>query len=102
MNFNNELENKNNPANGVGENNSLSIEDFIKELEAKEKDLLISSDLAIEIDEADFDDTNPPEFLKAEFAIEPIELPEAPAPGHHFMPGNRNLSNLEDEAAKLK
>ena len=33
-----------------------SVEDFIKSLEAREKDLDISSELVIEVAEADFDD----------------------------------------------
>src|SRR5215204_1372819 len=102
MNFNNELENKDNLISEIEEENSLSIEDFIKELEAKEKDLHISSDLAIEIGEADFDDTNPPEFIKAELAIEPVKAPVTPAPSHNFAPNNKTFSDLEDEVAGLK
>lgn len=45
---------------------STSIDDFIKELEAKEKDLHISSEMVIEIDEADFDGV--PEFVQSELA----------------------------------
>src|SRR5215213_2116508 len=101
MNFNNELENKDNLIGEIEEDNSLSIEDFIKELEAKEKDLLISSDLAIEIDEAGFDDTNP-DFIKAEFAIEPVKSPEVTPPSHNVVPNNKTFSDLEDEASELK
>jgi molecular chaperone GrpE len=101
MNFNNELENKDNLISEIEEENSLSIEDFIKELEAKEKDLLISSDLAIEIDEAGFDDTNP-DFIKAEFAVEPVKTPEITPPSHNFVPNNKTFSDFEDEAAGLK
>lgn len=50
--------------------NTLSIDDFFKQLEAKEKDLDISSELVIEIDEADFRDEYVPGFLKSElFAV---------------------------------
>jgi len=70
MDFNNEIEET---EITIDEGDSLSIEDFIKELEAKEKDLHISSDLSIEIDEADFDDTNPPDFIKQEFKVEPVK-----------------------------
>jgi molecular chaperone GrpE len=101
MNFNNELENEDNLVGEISEENSLSIEDFIKELEAKEKDLLISSDLAIEIDEAGFDDTNP-EFIRAEFAIEPVKTPEITPPGNNFAPTNKTFSDLEDELSGLK
>jgi molecular chaperone GrpE len=100
MNFNNELENKDNLISEIEGENSLSIEDFIKELEAKEKDLHISSDLAIEIDGADFDDTNP-EFIKAEFAVEPVKTPEAPAV-NNFVPNNKTFSDLADEVTDFK
>jgi molecular chaperone GrpE len=40
-----------------------SVEDFIKALEAKEKDLDISSELVIEVEKADFDDMNIPDFI---------------------------------------
>ena len=99
MNFNNELENKDNLVSEIEEENSLSIEDFIKELEAKEKDLLISPDLAIEIDEAGFDDTNP-EFIKAEFGIVPVKTPEVIPPSHNFVSDNKPHSN--DEMSGLK
>jgi molecular chaperone GrpE len=101
MNFNNELENKDHLRIEIEEDNSLSIEDFIKELEAKEKDLQISSDLAIEIDEADFDDTNP-EFIKAEFAVEPVKAPVTPPPAVNFVPNNKTFSELEDEVLQFK
>lgn len=101
MNFNNELENKDSLMPEIEEENSLSIEDFIKELEAKEKDLLISSDLAIEIDDAGFDDTNP-EFIRAEFGIEPAKPPVAAAPVQSFTPNNKTFSDLEDEVSEQK
>jgi molecular chaperone GrpE len=104
MNFNNDLENKDSLMREIEEENSLSIEDFIKELEAKEKDLLISSDLAIEIDDAGFDDTNP-EFIKAEFGIEPAKPPvsEMPPVVHNFSPNsNKTFSDLEDEVSAFK
>ena len=43
-----------------------SVDDFIKELEAKEKDLHITSDLTIEIEESEFDPGNIPDFVKQE------------------------------------
>lgn len=101
MNFNNELENKDNLISEIEEENSLSIEEFIKELEAKEKDLHISSDLAIEIDGADFDDTNP-EFIKAEFAVEPVKAPEIKPPVNNFTPNNKTFSELEDDVLQFK
>lgn len=101
MNFNNELENKDNLVSEIEEENSLSIEEFIKELEAKEKDLHISSDLAIEIDGADFDDTNP-EFIKAEFVVEPVKAPEAPQPTGNFASNNKTSTEFEAEVLQFK
>ncbi len=44
--------------------NSTSIEDFLKEIEEKERDLHITAEMVIEIDEPDFNDENLPEFFK--------------------------------------
>ncbi len=102
MNFNNELENKDSLLREIEEENSLSIEEFIKELEAKEKDLFITADLAIEIDDAGFDDTNP-EFIKAEFAVEPVKTPVSePPPIHNFSSNDKTISDLKDEVSGLK
>jgi len=48
---------------------STTIDDFIKELEAKEKDLHISSEMVIEIDEPDYNE-NVPEFVKSELPVD--------------------------------
>lgn len=101
MNFNNDSENLNDLVSEIEEENSLSIEDFIKELEARENDLQISSDLAIVIDESEFDDTNPQFFTKQEFAVEPVKIPEVPIV-HNFSQNNQTFSDLEDEVSRLK
>ncbi len=102
MDFNNELEDQDNIVTEIEEENSLSIEDFIKELEAKEKDLHISADLSIEIDESDIDDTNPSAFIKQEYAVEPVKTPENKAIVNNFTPNNKTFSELEDEVAQIK
>lgn len=48
--------------------NAPSIDDFLKELEEKEKDLNISSEIVIEVDEAEAAEENIPDFLKAELS----------------------------------
>lgn len=55
---------------------SVSVDDFIRELEAKEKDLHITSETTvIEIAEA-FDDSDElPDFMKDEFPAEPVAKP---------------------------
>ena len=45
-----------------------SIDDFLKELEEKEKDLNMSSDVVIEVDETEISEEFIPEFLKSELA----------------------------------
>lgn len=65
-----------------GADDSVTVDDFIRELEAKEKDLHITSETTIiEIAQA-FDDVNPPVFLNIEpqssKAIEPAETIEIP------------------------
>src|SRR5438876_12399239 len=55
-----------------------SVEDFIKELEAKEKDLHITADYKIEIEDSDLDDPSIPEFVQQDLA-EPAAAAQAPA-----------------------
>ena len=45
---------------------SESVDDFIRELEEKEKDLHITADLAIEIEDVEFEDANIPDFIAEE------------------------------------
>src|SRR5881394_692252 len=45
-----------------------SVDDFIKELEAKEKDLHITSDMTIEIEESEFDTRNVPDLIQKDLA----------------------------------
>ncbi len=91
---------------------SLSIDDFIKELEAKEKDLHISSELVIEVEESDFDDTNTPEFLIPELPVQisaknnQINLSTVPNNEFFNKPEANKFQNeilaLRDELAKMK
>jgi molecular chaperone GrpE len=74
---------------------SSSIEDFIKELEAKEKDLHISSEMVIEIDEADFSDKDLPEFLTSEIFV------ETAAPTGNSA-NQSAISNLKTEVSQLQ
>jgi len=80
--------------------NTLSIDEFFKQLEAKEKDLDISSELIIEIDEADFNEDGIPAFLKAELSGGDGKVSEtlfADDP-----PSHDSFSKFENETAKLK
>ena len=61
---------------------SVSVDDFIRQLEEKEKDLHIASDASvIEIDES-FDDDELPDFMKGEFEFSPAK----PAPAQVASP----------------
>lgn len=78
-----------------------SVDDFIKELEAKEKDLHITSDLTIEISESEYDPRNTPEFLPEELAApEPVHLNASPT-----TPVNQGMKTrvyeLENEIEQL-
>lgn len=101
MNFDNELDNQDNPVFEVEEEGSLSIEDFIRELEAKEKDLQISAGLDIEIDDPDFDDTNPPEFIKTDFAIE-VAKPEEKKPASEPPKNDKAVIDLENKLSQFR
>lgn len=82
MDPNQEMENIGEIADDAATEESVSVDDFIKQLEAKEKDLHITAEtMVIEIAES-FDDGNLPEFLKEDLQIEiakPIAAAAAPA-----------------------
>jgi molecular chaperone GrpE len=102
MEFNNELEDQDNLVTEIEEENSLSIDDFLKELEAKEKDLQISSDMSIEFDESEIDDTNPPEFIKQELGIEPVKKTELKPILNEFSLNNKVFAELENEISQIR
>jgi molecular chaperone GrpE len=89
---------------------AISIDEFFKQLEAKEKDLDISSEMIIEIEESDFEEPELSGFVKSDFSsIQPEKpSPKIPSP-------TENLSNqlesfnqkneilkLQDQLAKLE
>jgi molecular chaperone GrpE len=79
---------------------SGSIDDFIKELEAKEKDLHISSELEMEIEEVSFELPNIEQILKMS---QPSPAPVKPAPNSsNSAPNPAAISQLEAEVTKLK
>jgi molecular chaperone GrpE (heat shock protein) len=105
MNPNQDLENNYDYSEETDFDDGTSVDDFIRQLEAKEKDLHISSDMIIEIDEADFDDTNIPDFVAAEIPPPPKpkfdggNFPVVPAP---VVPNSKTFSELEDDITALK
>jgi molecular chaperone GrpE len=96
MNSNNDSQNAEEISKEFEFDDSSSIEDFIKELEAKEKDLHISSEMVIEIDEADFNEKDLPEFLNSEIFIETAAQTAGPAVNQAA------ISNLETEVSELQ
>ncbi len=78
-----------------------SVDDFIRELEAKEKDLHITSDMTIEIEEADFDADEIPAFVQQEL---PPPTPSAAPSNHHPAPVGMKtrLYDLENEVEALQ
>lgn len=80
-------------------NEDGSVDDFIKELEAKEKDLHISSELVIEVEDADFDDLNIPDFLLEELK----EKAAAPTPmAAAVVKPDTRVGDLQNEVSALK
>ena len=89
-----------------------SIDDFLRELEEKEKDLNISSEVVIEVDEAEFPEENIPDFLKAElFENKPPKkipyaksiVPKVEKNGGNEISGLRQqVNNLKNESEELK
>lgn len=61
------------------EDHAPSVDDFLKELEEKEKDLNISSDVVIEVEESEFSEKDIPEFLKAELSNQKTAENDLPA-----------------------
>lgn len=78
-----------------------SVDDFIKELEAKEKDLHITSDLKIEISESEYDPRAVPDFLPQEIAQERMQS-QGESPGGFQQPGLKTrVFELENEIDTL-
>src|SRR5947199_112442 len=73
-----------------------SVEDFIKELEAKEKDLHITPDLTIEVEQSEFDPATIPPFVEE-------ELNESPGPAAEGRPAGTKtrIYELEQEIGRL-
>lgn len=91
--------------------NTLSIDEFFKELEAKEKDLDISSDLVIEVDESDeAAEQDISDYLQLDVSVAPnkpepiVASIDASAPPH--LPDNSRLEseivNLQNQIIRLE
>lgn len=90
--------------------NTLSIDEFFKQLEAKEKDLDISSDLVIEVDESDAEDQDLSDYLQLDVSV----APNKPAAVTAFEPASASptpidntrlqaeIANLQDQIARME
>lgn len=107
MNFNQNTENIDEYFGEIEINDTSSVDDFIRQLEAREKDLHISSDLVIEVGESEIDDKNTHEFLPAELpppvlpkpvkiekAVEPVKPPTVDF--------EKEISLLKNQVAKMQ
>lgn len=79
---------------------TTSVDDFIKELEAKEKDLHITADYTIEIEEPDFDPEKVPQFVQDDLAD---TAPDDAAPVGAAVPASikRRVFELQNEIEEL-
>lgn len=100
MNSNRDTENNKELLDDIESDDLRSVDDFFKELEAKEKDLHISSDLVIEIEQSEYDDRNTPDFAvdltsppNRTAAVEPVSSPSIHIP---------DTSRFENEILELK
>lgn len=59
----------------IDADDTSSVDDFIRELEAKEKDLMITADMRVEIADSDVDGESVPDFVKADLAASTASLP---------------------------
>ena len=86
MDPNNDLQEPENSVDLLDAESPVSVDEFIKELEAKEKDLQITPDYKIEIEDSDLDDPALPDFVRDEL-VAPVQkkpmtpqLPQTEAP----------------------
>lgn len=88
------------PTDSLGEldmDSTTSVEDFIRELEAKEKDLHITADLSIEISDSDVDMSPAQAFVEQDLALRPAMSAANGSPATKA----RNFE-LENEITSLK
>ncbi len=78
---------------------SPSVEDFIKQLEIREKNLHIAPDLVIEIEESDLAEPELPDFLNFQ---PPVVQKTPPQTSNVFIPNSKTFSELESEVEDLK
>src|SRR5436190_10767380 len=88
----------------VDADTTASVDDFIKELEAKEKDLHSGADYEIEIEDSDLSDPAVPDFVQQDLPQPAVtQTPVAPAPANGQPAGMKTrVYELEKEVEKLE
>ena len=87
----------------IAENNAASsVDDFIRELEAKEKDLHITSDMTIEIEESDSDEVGMDMLADEKLASVAGNVPAKISTGAQTVGAKTRIYELEQEIEKLK
>lgn len=86
-------------------NSSDSIDDFIKELEAKERDLHISKDAIVEIEEFDIQDSDEKELEKLIEGLQKNSVTESSTftnTGNNYFPNHQAVSAVDKEILQLR
>src|SRR5688500_5349848 len=102
MDPNQEIENIDEIAGDAETDDSVSVDDFIKQLEMREKDLHITADTTIIEIAQSFDDGNLPEFLKEDLQKESVRSLVAAAAPAKKKPSRTTTDALENEIVGLK
>ena len=102
MNPNTESQNLTEVSEETETDNTLSIDEFFKELEAKEKDLDISSDLVIEVDDSDIEDQDISDFLKLDVSVAPNKIELFTATSDENPLQKLDVSKLQTEISTLQ
>lgn len=100
-NLENNLKNKSDSSKEIEISDSVSVDDFIRQLEAKEKDLHISSDLVIEIEEPEFAAGEIDEILEATLPSRPAK-PAAANPAKSNAATDKMVLELKMEVSLLQ
>lgn len=90
--------------------NTLSIDEFFKQLEEKEKDLDISSDLIIEVDESDFGDQDISDFMQLDMSTtsnksesaEIVAFGESPVQRTESSSITAEIANLQNQISRME
>ncbi|MBK8466339.1 MAG: nucleotide exchange factor GrpE [Chloracidobacterium sp.] len=98
------------PEDGIEEidgDSSPSVDEFLMELEAKEKDLHITADYQIEIADSDFDEASVPEFVQQELTVtgnsgEPIASAQSAGMKTRVFELEKEIASLNNKLTALR